>query len=144
MLLDHVSRSCYSIGTVLINPPQQSDPLDDRIHFQSVNLIDRSTLVYNNVSGPHLRRASEVPGALLRHHPCRCHVPGPCNGPWDTFNVTDPALERSWYLFHVTNPAPERSWYPFHLTNPAPERSWYLFNVANPARNDPELTGETT
>ena len=34
ILFYHVTRSCYSIGTVLSDFPQQLDPLDDRIYFE--------------------------------------------------------------------------------------------------------------
>ncbi len=42
------------------NRDKRSCPHNDRFHIQSVNLIDKSTLVYNNVSGPRLRSPSQV------------------------------------------------------------------------------------
>ena len=99
------------------NQDKRSCPHNDRFHIQSINLIDRSTLVYNNVSGPGLSELSQVRapaashatsrscpchvlasrgfassgarcGALPRHCTCHRNVPGPCN-------VTGPAATTS-------------------------------------------------
>ena len=64
MLLDHVAWSCY-----LIRKTNRSHlPIVStfhRFHFQSVNLIDRSTLVYQYI------RPMVPPG-----FPGKCHLPG--------------------------------------------------------------------
>ena len=109
------------------------------------------TYIYDNVSGPGLRRSAHSCGA------CNCYVSccetfvfryqtGSRNvlvarqirSLQQTFypiHVTDPCnvinYERSWYLFNITKLALERSWYTCQTSQilPPPERTWYLFNV---------------
>ena len=42
------------------NQDKRSCPHNDRFHIQSVNLIDRSTLVYNNVGAREIRETWDV------------------------------------------------------------------------------------